>query len=146
MARFEWRTSSILITAADGRWTRYLRVMVVREGALKLLPAGYELPADDNSAAAVSAATPGAPTGRIFKRGRKEYSDEQLEPFKIKFFLMLYENDVPAKATIVVDDYAKDLVDWGGRAGLDKVPGRSKMITEIGKWLPLWLSLIAFKD
>jgi hypothetical protein len=87
--------------------------------------------------------SPTIPKG--LKRGPRGYGDREMEPFKIKFYAMLYENDVAADANIAVEAYARDLMDWGERNEL-KTPKRTTMFDAISEWLPLWREFNAFKD
>ena len=116
--RVDWEKSSATLRGeGPGEAVTFYRLEAAREDVLRLLPEGYKLPAE----VALLNSQPATELGSTgFKRGRKEYSDEELEPFKIRFYLMLFENDVSAKGTIVVENYAQDLIDWGGRAKLEK--------------------------
>ena len=109
----------------------FYRIEVAREDLLKLLPPGYEptLP----SALELASSVPRSG----LKRGPKGFDPSQLKPFEIKFYEMLYDNDVSADANIAIDDYALDLIDWGERNNLP-TPQRVKMSEEIKKWLLHW--------
>jgi hypothetical protein len=126
--------------------TTYHRIEVAREDLLKLLPEGYELPFELPLAKPpqVSTVPEAAPTqSKGLKRGRKGYSEEELKPFELKFYELLYENDVKAGAEISIDRYAEDLMDWGKRNEL-KTPGRTKMTGQIEKWRMTWLEYKSF--
>jgi len=78
------------------------------------------------------------------KRGPKGYGDSELKPFEVKFYELLYENDVQVGVKIAVDDYAGTLVDWGERNKL-KTPKRTKMSQQIEQWRSAWLEVKSLK-
>ena len=133
--QIHWQDSSATLEtdAGPGKVTFY-RIEVAREDLLKLLPPGYEpaLP----SALELASSVPRSG----LKRGPKGFDPSQLKPFEIKFYEMLYDNDVSADANIIIDAYALDLIDWGERNNLP-TPQRIKMSEEIKKWLLLWRDL-----
>jgi hypothetical protein len=124
----------------------FFRIEVAREDLLNLLPEGYELPFESPLAKPPQVSTlPEAAPARSkgLKRGQKGYSEEELKPFELKFYELLYENDVKAGAEISIDRYAEDLMDWGKRNEL-RTPGRTKMTGQIEKWRMTWLEYKSF--
>ena len=85
----------------------FYRIEVVQEDLKKLLPPGYE-PAPPSALKLASS----VPRSGL-KRGPKGFDPSQLKPFEIKFYEMLYDNDVSADANIVIDTYALELIDVG---------------------------------
>jgi hypothetical protein len=74
---------------------------------------------------------------RESKRGRKPFDDWEL--FKAKFYLLLYEDDVPAYGDINAHAYARRLVEWGGRnLGEEATPDSNTVRNKIAEWKPLW--------
>jgi hypothetical protein len=130
--QIHWQVSAATLEtdAGPGKVTFY-RIEVAWEDLLKLLPPEYEpaLPSALELASSVAR--------RGLKRGPKGFDPSRLKPFEIKFYEMLYDNDVSADANITIDDYASDLIDWGERNNLP-TPQRVKMSEEIKKWLLHW--------
>ena len=136
--RILWQDSSATLQTEDvGRVTFY-RIEVAREDVLKLLPPGYE-PAPPSALKLASS----VPRNGL-KRGPKGFDPSQLKPFEIKFYGMLYDNDVSAGANIAIDAYALKLIEWGERNDLP-TPQRIKMSEEIKKWLLHWCNFRALK-
>jgi hypothetical protein len=73
------------------------------------------------------------------RRGPKGYDDWEL--FKSRFYLNLYDADVPANANINIDQQAADLMLWGQNhpmIGAKRTPKASAMRAKISEWAPLW--------
>ena len=136
--RILWQDSSATLQTEDAGPVTFYRIEVAREDLLKLLPPGYK-PA---LASALKLASSIPRSG--LKRGPKGFDPSQLKPFEIKFYEMLYDNDVSADANIIIDAYALDLIAWGERNKL-ATPQRIKMSEEIKKWLLVWRIFRALK-
>jgi hypothetical protein len=69
--------------------------------------------------------------------GAKPY--EVWELYKAKFYLLLYEDDVPVHANINVSNYAKRLMAWGyNNFGEEETPEQASMRAKVAEWKPLW--------
>jgi hypothetical protein len=137
--QIHWQDNSATLETDPAPITvKFYRIEVAREDLLKLLPPGYEpaLPSPLNLASSL-------PRSGL-KRGPKGFEPSQLEPFKIKFYGMLYDDDVSADTNIPIDAYALKLIDWGERNDLP-TPQRAKMSEEIKKWLLRWCDFRALK-
>jgi hypothetical protein len=76
------------------------------------------------------------------KRGQKGYSESELRPFEVKFYLMLAFDDVQPEGDISKSGYGEKLEDWGKRNNLKKVPSDNTLAEKISKvWWPAWLSV-----
>jgi hypothetical protein len=135
-----WQDSSATLQPEDASpvTVTFYRIEVAREDVLKLLPPGYE--AAPASALKLASSVPRSG----LKRGPKGFDPSQLKPFEIKFYEMLYDNDLSADANIAIDTYALDLIAWGERNKL-ATPQRIKMSEEIKKWLLGWRDFRALK-
>ena len=130
--QIHWQDSSATLeTDVSPVTVTFYRIEVALEDVLKLLPPGYE-PAPHLALKLASS----VPRSGL-KRGPKGFDPLQLKPFEIKFYEMLYDNDVSADANIVIDTYALELIAWGERNKL-ATPQRIKMSEEIKKWLFCW--------
>jgi hypothetical protein len=136
--RILWQGSSATLLTEDAGPVKFYRIEVTREDVLKLLPPGYE-PAPPSALKLASSALRSG-----LKRGPKGFDPSQLKPFEIKFYEMLYHNDVSADANIAIDARALELIDWGERNDLP-TPQRIKMSEEIKKWLLVWRDFRALK-
>jgi hypothetical protein len=80
-----------------------------------------------------------------FKRGQKGYSESELKPFEVKFYLMLADDDVQPEQDISKSGYGEKLEDWGKRNCLKKVPSDNTLAEKITRvWWPAWLSVHGF--
>jgi hypothetical protein len=130
--QIHWQDSSATLKTKVGPVTvTFYRIELAREDVLKLLPPGYE-PAPPSALKLASS----VPRGGL-KRGPKGFDPSQLKPFEIKFYEMLYNNDVSVDTNIAIDTYALELIVWGERNKLP-TPQRVKMSEEIKKWLLRW--------
>ena len=136
--RIIWQDSSATVLTGHPGPVTFFRIEVAQEDLKKLLPPGYK-PA---SPSALKLASSFPRSG--LKRGPKGFDPSQLKRFEIKFYEMLYANDVSADTKIAVDAYASELIGWGERNDL-YTPQRFKMSEEIKKWLLQWIDFKALK-
>jgi hypothetical protein len=77
------------------------------------------------------------------KRGRKPY---EWELYKVKFYLMLDNDDVAAHADINASSYAGRLMIWGqNNFGEEEIPGQTVMREKVAEWTPLYRRLRGLK-
>ena len=141
-----WQSSSATLEKEAPIQVTFYRIELSREDVLKLLPEGYD-PLESPSATALELLSPKAAPAQVkgLKRGQKGYSEEELKPFELKFYRLLYEDDVKAGAEFCVDHYAEMLTDWGRRNRL-RTPGQTKMSEQIKKWWRPWLDVLSLKE
>jgi hypothetical protein len=73
------------------------------------------------------------------KRGPKPHD---WELFKAKFYLLLYDDDVPAHGDINIQRYADRLMTWGrNNFGEETTPEQASMRAKVAEWKPLWQRL-----
>jgi hypothetical protein len=73
------------------------------------------------------------------KPGRKEQYDWAL--FQAQFYLILYDEDLPANAEININEKAGKLMLWGQNhpdIGPEKTPGDTAMRAGVKEWAPRW--------
>jgi hypothetical protein len=73
------------------------------------------------------------------RRGPKGY--EGWELFQSRFYLNLYDDDVPANASINIDQRAEELMLWGQNhpdIGEEKTPGGTAMREKVKQWARHW--------
>jgi hypothetical protein len=136
----EWYAQHMRVAAwgVEGRWHAELEP----SGLRPVGPGPYQWSVSEQDVTALMTSTSVAEhepeLSTHVRRGRKPHHDWEL--YKAKFYLMLYEDDVPAYADINVSDHADRLMTWG-RNNFDKSPEQAAMRGKVAEWKPLWQRL-----
>jgi hypothetical protein len=119
-----------------GGWHAKLEMQAGKIGVTDFYKKERAIPAEDIDALFDDASSPGA------KRGPKGYDTWEL--FKVRFFLDLDNDDVPANASLAlinVEERAARLMLWGQnhrKIGEKKTPRETQMKAKVKEWWRLW--------